>query len=172
MAGGRVVPHPDRPASGAARSRLRVGERAPDFTLPGPGGKLFTLAELLREGVLVLYFYPKDQTPGCTIEACAFRDEIDAFTAAGAQVVGVSRDDEESHARFTAKHKLTFLLLSDENGEVHERYGVHKKLGFIPDRSTFVIDREGIVRHEFSSMIRMRAHVQESLAIVRSLAGR
>jgi peroxiredoxin Q/BCP len=167
---GRVVPHPDRPVAGVSASRPVVGARAPDFTLPGPGGRPHSLAELLRDGTVVLYFYPKDQTPGCTIEACAFRDEIEAFTAAGAQVVGVSRDDEESHARFVEKHKLPFLLLSDMDGETHERYGVTKKLGFIPDRTTFVIDHNGIVRHVFSSMIRMRAHVNESLAIVRSLA--
>ena len=169
MSGNRVVPHPDRSARG---SRPSVGERAPDFTLPGPGGQLVSLAELVRAGTIVLYFYPKDQTPGCTIEACAFRDELEAFTAAGAQVVGVSRDDEASHARFVAKHRLPFLLLSDTDGETHARYGVTKKLGFIPDRTTFVIDREGVVRHVFSSMIRMRAHVDESLAIVRSLAAR
>ena len=146
-----------------------VGERAPEFTLPGPGGRAVSLAELLRGGTVVLYFYPKDQTPGCTMEACAFRDDIDAFSAAGAQVVGISRDDEASHARFAAKHKLQFLLLSDTTGETHTRYGVTKKLGFIPDRMTFVIDRGGIVRHVFSSMLRMRAHVDESLAIVRQL---
>jgi peroxiredoxin Q/BCP len=146
-----------------------VGERAPEFTLPGPGGRPVSLAELLRGGVVVLYFYPKDQTPGCTMEACAFRDDIDAFSAAGAQVVGISRDDEASHARFAAKHKLPFLLLSDTTGETHARYGVTKKLGFIPDRMTFVIDQQGVVRHIFQSMLRMRAHVDESLSIVRSL---
>jgi thioredoxin-dependent peroxiredoxin len=146
-----------------------VGERAPEFTLPGPGGRAVSLAALLRGGTVVLYFYPKDQTPGCTMEACAFRDDIDAFSAAGAQVVGISRDDEASHARFAAKHKLPFLLLSDTTGETHTRYGVTKKLGFIPDRMTFVIDRQGIVRHVFSSMLRMRAHVDESLATVRRL---
>ena len=119
-----------------------VGERAPEFTLPGPGGRAVSLAELLRGGTVVLYFYPKDQTPGCTMEACAFRDDIDAFSAAGAQVVGISRDDEASHARFAAKHKLPFLLLSDTTGETHARYGVTKKLGFIPDRMTFVIDQQ------------------------------
>ena len=98
-----------------------------------------------------------------------FRDELDSFTEAGAQVVGISRDDEASHARFAAKHKLPFLLLSDTTGETHARYGVTKKLGFIPDRTTFVIDRDGIVRHVFSSMIRMRAHIDESLAIVKRL---
>jgi peroxiredoxin Q/BCP len=149
--------------------RPAVGATAPDFTLPGPGGLSVSLAELRRNGAVVLYFYPKDQTPGCTMEACGFRDEIDRFGEAGAQVVGVSRDDETSHARFAAKHKLPFLLLSDTTGEVHARYGVTKKLGLIPDRTTFVIDRDGIVRHVFSSMIRMRAHVDESLAIVRRL---
>ena len=150
--------------------QIVVGARAPEFTLPGPGGRPVSLAELLRGGTVVLYFYPKDQTPGCTMEACAFRDDIDAFTAAGAQVVGISRDDEASHARFAAKHKLPFLLLSDTSGETHSRYGVTKKLGFIPDRMTFVIDRDGIVRHVFSSMLRMRAHIDESLATVRSLS--
>jgi thioredoxin-dependent peroxiredoxin len=150
-------------------SRPAVGEPAPDFTLPGPGGAPVSLADLLRRGPVVLYFYPKDQTPGCTMEACAFRDAIDAFGSAGAQVVGISRDDETSHARFAAKHKLPFLLLSDTTGETHARYGVTKKLGLIPDRMTFVIDREGIIRHVFQSMIRMRAHVDESLAIVRRL---
>jgi thioredoxin-dependent peroxiredoxin len=146
-----------------------VGAPAPDFTLPGPGGRSVSLAELRRNGAVVLYFYPKDQTPGCTMEACGFRDEIDEFAEAGAQVVGVSRDDETSHARFAARHKLPFLLLSDTSGEVHARYGVSKKLGLIPDRTTFVIDRDGVVRHVFSSMLRMRAHVDESLAIVRRL---
>ena len=150
-------------------NRPVTGAPAPDFTLPGPGGRSVSLAELLRGGAVVLYFYPKDQTPGCTMEACGFRDELDSFTEAGAQVVGISRDDETSHARFAAKHKLPFLLLSDTTGETHARYGVTKKLGLIPDRTTFVIDRDGIVRHVFSSMIRMRAHIDESLAIVRRL---
>jgi peroxiredoxin Q/BCP len=149
--------------------RPSVGAPAPDFTLPGPGGRPVSLAELRRGGAVVLYFYPKDQTPGCTMEACGFRDALAAFTEAGAQVVGISRDDETSHARFAAKHKLPFLLLSDTTGETHARYGVTKKLGLIPDRTTFVIDGDGIVRHVFSSMIRMRAHVDESLAIVQRL---
>jgi thioredoxin-dependent peroxiredoxin len=174
-----LKPRADRPRrsyashmSGQSPSRPAVGEPAPDFTLPGPGGRAVSLAELRRGGTVVLYFYPKDQTPGCTIEACAFRDDIDAFSAAGAQVVGISRDDEASHARFAARHKLPFLLLSDTTGETHARYGVNKKLGLIPDRTTFVIDPQGIVRHVFSSMIRMRAHVDESLAIVRRLSDR
>jgi peroxiredoxin Q/BCP len=151
--------------------RPRVGERAPDFTLPGPGGAPVSLAEVLGKGPVVVYFYPKDETLGCTVEACAFRDLFEEFVGAGAEVLGVSRDDAESHARFAAHHTLPFRLLSDPTGEVHARYGVARHLGIVPERITFVIDRDGIVRHVVSSMVRMRAHVNESLAMVRQLGG-
>ena len=155
-----------------AGQRPKLGERAPDFTLPGPGGTSVHLADLLGKGPLVVYFYPKDETAGCTAEACAFRDAYEDFGSAGAQVVGISRDDPESHRRFAAHHRLPFLLLSDPTGEVHDRYGVASRLGgILRDRVTFVLDREGVVRHVFSSGLRMRAHVDESLAIVRRLAG-
>jgi peroxiredoxin Q/BCP len=153
-----------------AERTLAVGERAPDFTLPGPAGEPVRLGELLGRGPVVLYFYPKDHTLGCTIEACAFRDEYRDFVAAGAEVVGLSRDDEASHARFAAEHTLPFPLLSDVTGEVHARYGVGKTLGLIPDRVTFVIDRHGVVRHIYTSMVRMRAHVERALAAVRELS--
>src|SRR3954449_2304912 len=121
--------------------RPRIGERAPDFTLVGPGGKSVALADLLGKGPIVLYFYPKDETTGCTLEACAFRDLHDDFVAAGAEGVGVSRDDQASHARFAEHHKLPFLLLSDGSGEVHASYGVRQHLGgLLKDRVTFVID--------------------------------
>ncbi|MEP6653681.1 MAG: peroxiredoxin [Myxococcales bacterium] len=147
----------------------RVGERAPDFTLAGPGGVAVTLGDLLKRGPIVLYFYPQDETPGCTIEACSFRDSHEEFVNAAAQVVGVSRDDEASHRRFAAKHHLPFLLLSDPTGEVHDAYGVGKTLGVLRDRVTLVIDRTGIVRHVFTSKIRMRAHIAEALSVVRQL---
>jgi peroxiredoxin Q/BCP len=154
-----------------AGQRPKLGERAPDFTLPGPGGTSVHLADLLGKGPVVVYFYPKDETAGCTAEACAFRDAYEDFGSAGAQVVGISRDDPESHRRFAAHHRLPFLLLSDPTGEVHDRYGVASRLGgILRDRVTFVVDREGVVRHVFSSGLRMRAHVDESLAIVRQLA--
>jgi peroxiredoxin Q/BCP len=157
-------------ASQASAPRPSVGERAPDFTLPGPAGAPVRLAELLGKGPVVVYFYPKDETLGCTVEACAFRDTFDEFIAAGADVVGISRDDTESHARFAAHHRLPFRLLSDPTGEVHARYGVARQLGIVPERITFVLDRDGIVRHVVSSMVRMRAHVNESLSVVRQLA--
>jgi peroxiredoxin Q/BCP len=146
-----------------------VGERAPDFTLAGPGGAAVKLGDLLKRGPIVLYFYPKDETSGCTVEACSFRDSHEDFLKAAAQVVGISRDDEESHKRFVAKHHLPFLLLSDPNEEVHAAYGVGKMLGVFKDRVTFVIDRQGIVRHVFTSKIRMRAHMAEALAAIRQL---
>src|SRR4051812_33557633 len=99
--------------------RPRVGERAPGFVLAGPQGKPVALADLLGKGPIVLYFYPKDETSGCTAEACAFRDAYEDFVAAGAEVVGVSRDDQAAHARFAANHRLPFLLLSDLNGDAH-----------------------------------------------------
>jgi peroxiredoxin Q/BCP len=146
-----------------------VGQRAPDFTLPDAEARPVALAELLSRGPLILYFYPKDETMGCTVEACAFRDAHDEFVGIGAQVVGVSRDSPASHARFAAHHRLPFTLLSDETGEVHKRYGVGGLLAFI-ERVTFVIDRDGIVRHRFDSKLRWRAHVTTALSGLRQVS--
>jgi peroxiredoxin Q/BCP len=145
------------------------GERAPDFTLAGADGAMVKLGELLQRGPIVLYFYPKDETVGCTIEACSFRDSHEEFVKAAAQVVGISRDDQASHQRFAAKHQLPFLLLSDPQGQVHAAYGVGATLGVLRDRVTFVIDRGGIVRNVFTSKIRMRAHIAQALAVIRQL---
>ena len=149
--------------------RPNVGDHAPDFTLPDGGGAPVRLSELLSRKAVVLYFYPKDETPGCTVESCAFRDAYDDFTAAGAEVVGVSRDDGVSHQKFAAHHHLPYVLLSDPEGRVHDLYGVRTRLGFLRDRVTFVIDRTGIVRHVFTSMIDMQGHVKKALPIVRQL---
>lgn len=142
---------------------LPVGARVPDFTLPDATGRSVSLTELLARGPVVLYFYPADETMGCTVEACAFRDANQAFVERDAQIVGVSRDSPDSHARFAAHHRLPFLLLSDESGEVHDRLGIGKVLA-IGDRVTFVIDRAGFVRHRFTSKLRWRAHVTTALA--------
>jgi peroxiredoxin Q/BCP len=149
--------------------QVGVGERAPDFTLPDATGRTVALSDLLSRGPLVLYFYPKDETMGCTVEACAFRDANDEFAEVGAQVVGISRDNPASHARFAAHHRLPFTLLSDETGDVHERYGIGKLLAF-GDRVTLVIDRDGIVRHRFDSKLRWRAHVTTALSSVRQVS--
>lgn len=148
----------------------RVGERAPDFTLPRADGTPFRLSEAVRRGVVVLYFYPKDETMGCVAEACAFRDEYDVFTEAGAEVVGVSADSSESHRQFAEHHRLPFVLLTDADGAVRKLYGVGKALGILDGRMTYVIDTKGVVRHVFSSRLQPTRHVAEALAIVRGLA--
>lgn len=148
----------------------RVGERAPDFTLPRADGTPFRLSDAVRRGVVVLYFYPKDETTGCVAEACAFRDQYDVFTGAGAQVVGVSADSSESHRQFAAHHRLPFVLLSDADGAVRKLYGVGKALGILDGRITFVIDTGGVVRHVFSSRLHPTRHVAEALAMVRETA--
>ena len=148
---------------------IRTGEKAPDFTLPSANGENVSLSSLLGKRTVVLYFYPKDDTPGCTAEACEFRDHYEEFKAAGAEVVGVSADSAGSHERFASKHKLPFLLLSDRDGEVRARYGVKSTLGLFPGRETFVIDRTGVVRYAFRSQIRFGAHVANALDVVKSL---
>jgi peroxiredoxin Q/BCP len=116
-----------------------------------------------------LYFYPKDETPGCTKEACAFRDSYEVFTDAGAEVIGVSSDSVESHAGFAGHHKLPFTLLSDEGGRVRKSYGVPATLGLLPGRVTYVIGRDGVVRHVLSSQVQIGRHIDSALAVVREL---
>src|SRR5690606_17132246 len=101
---------------------------------------------------LVVYFYPKDETFGCTREACSFRDQYEDFVSAGAEVIGVSRDDQSAHARFRENHKLPFTLLTDPNGAVAKSWGVQGMMG-IPGRVTFVFDKDGVCRHRFESQI-------------------
>lgn len=150
--------------------RPAAGDRAPDFTLPTAGGGRFRLSDLRGRRAVVLYFYPRDETSGCTAEACAFRDAYEVFTASGAEVVGVSGDSEASHRAFASHHRLPFVLLSDPDRKVHALYGVTRWLGFLGGRVTFVIDRDGVVRHVFESQLRATRHVQEALATVRELA--
>ena len=150
-------------------NKVDVGDLAPDFTLPDQTGTPVRLHNLVGRKAVVLYFYPKDQTPGCTVEARASRDSYDAFTAADAEVIGVSADSVASHRRFAANQGLPFLLLSDRDGKVRELYGVEKTLGLLPGRVTYVIDREGVVRHVYSSQLRVTRHSRESLAVARAL---
>jgi peroxiredoxin Q/BCP len=148
---------------------VQAGDKAPDFTLPSQAGEPVRLSDRLGERVVVLYFYPKDETPGCTKEACAFRDSYEVFTDVGAEVIGVSSDSAESHAAFAGHHKLPFTLLSDEGGRVRKSYGVPSTLGLLPGRVTYVIDRDGIVRHVVNSQVNIGRHVDSTLAMVREL---
>jgi thioredoxin-dependent peroxiredoxin len=145
------------------------GDKAPDFTLPSQTGEPVRLHDRLGERVVVLYFYPKDNTSGCTAEACAFRDSHEVFAEAGAEVIGISSDSVEKHAGFAGKHGLPFTLLADAGGKVRKAYGVPAALGVIPGRVTYVIDRDGTVRHVFNSMTNVKGHVKDALEVVRTL---
>ena len=147
---------------------VQVGDPAPDFTLPSSTGEMVSLSSFQGREV-VLFFYPKDGTPGCTAEACSFRDSHQAFQDAGAVVIGVSSDSEGSHQQFASRWNLPFLLLSDSKGEVRARYGVARTLGVLPGRVTYLIARDGIVRHIFSSQFQPGKHVTEMLAKLKEL---
>jgi peroxiredoxin Q/BCP len=149
---------------------IGVGDRAPEFEVPLADGSRVGLAELLARGPVVAFFYPKDQTPGCTAEACSFRDAYAAFTGGGAQVVGISSDSSASHAAFAQTHRLPFPLVADVGGKVRKAYGVPKAMGLLPGRVTYVIDRDGIVRSVFNSMFEPQKHVAAALDVLKTLA--
>lgn len=149
--------------------KVRVGNGAPGFALTSQYGQTVRLGDLIGEKAIVLYFYPKDDTPGCTAEACSFGDAYEDFVEAGAEVVGVSSDSAESHGRFAAGNGLPFILLSDDGGEVRRLYGVSSTLGIFPGRVTYVIDKRGVVRHVFSSQFGATRHVDEALKVVQAL---
>jgi peroxiredoxin Q/BCP len=148
---------------------LEIGSRAPDFSLPDQTGKRVNLGDYLGKLNLVLFFYPKDESYGCTREACSFRDNYEVFREAGAAVIGISSDDVASHQAFAANHKLPFLLLSDRDKTVAGKYGVGKSLGILPGRVTFVIDKQGIIRMIFSSQLNFEKHVTEAIGILKTL---
>ncbi len=145
---------------------VQVGDHAPVFRLKDQSGTLVDMADLIGKTPVVVYFYPKDDTPGCTAESCAFRDSYEVFKEAGAEVVGISADTPESHMRFANKHRLPFTLLSDTNNEVRTLYGVPATLFILPGRVTYIIDQKGIVRHIFDSQLDFNAHVKESLTVI------
>jgi peroxiredoxin Q/BCP len=146
---------------------LKVGDKAPDFSLPDTVGKLVSLKDFNGKK-LVLYFYPKDMTPGCTAEACSFRDNIDEIRAKGAEVVGVSADPAILHRKFIDKFSLNFPLLSDESKEMLAQYGVWKQKSFMGkkymgiERTTIIIDEKGVVRHIFPK-VKVVGHTKEVL---------
>jgi thioredoxin-dependent peroxiredoxin len=146
---------------------VEVGDKAPDFALPGPGGKLISLKEL-RGRKVVLYFYPKDDTPGCTKEACSFRDFQPEFEKQNSIVLGVSPDSATSHQRFTEKYGLTFPLISDVEKKIVTAYGVWKKRSMYGrsfmgiERSTFIINEKGTISHVFRR-VKVEGHTNEVL---------
>lgn len=156
-------------ATPSSAGKVTIGDRAPDFTLPTQSGEQVRLHDLLGDRALVLFFYPKDNTSGCTAEVCAFRDSYEVFKEAGAGVVGVSSDSVDSHAAFVGKHNLPFTLLSDKGGTVRRLYGVPATLGLLPGRVTYILDKQGVVRHMFSSQMAIGKHVSEALHVIEAL---
>jgi peroxiredoxin Q/BCP len=152
---------------------VEIGKKAPDFKLPTDSGGTVSL-KALRGKPVVLYFYPKDDTSGCTTEACGFRDNLPKFDRVKAEVIGISRDSVKSHDKFKAKYELPFALASDEEGKVSDAYGTwvqksmygRKYMGM--ERATFLIDKEGVVRHIWRK-VKVPGHVEEVLAAVKDL---
>jgi len=151
-------------------SSVSVGEQAPDFRLRSQDGTLVSLGDFRGKKAVVLYFYPKDETPGCTKEACSFRDSYEDFASAGAEVVGISGDSISAHKGFAAHHRLPFTLLADEGNTVRKAYGVPSTMWILPGRVTYVIDKQGVVRHVFNSQLQATKHVDEALQVVRQIA--
>lgn len=145
---------------------LEKGTTAPDFELPNQEGENIRLYDLLKKGPVVLYFYPKDETRGCTAEACSFRDSYETFKDAGAEVVGVSKDSTADHKAFAENHRLPFQLLSDSDKKVHDLYKVPKTLFVLPGRVTYVIGTDHNVLHTFNSMWKPEQHVREALDVL------
>ncbi len=152
-----------------AKELLKVGDAAPDFTVEKQDGTQFHLHDYLGKKNIVLYFYPRDESGGCTKEACSFRDNYDVFKTTGAEVVGINSQSVESHKKFAEHHHLPFILLSDKGSKVQQLYGVPNKYIFVTGRVTFVIDKQGVIRDVFSSLTDAEKHVTEALAILKGL---
>lgn len=147
-----------------ANKSVQVGDLAPNFERTSSGGETVSLSRFRGKSEVVLFFYPKDNSPVCTAEACAFRDSYERFRDAGAEVIGVSADSDQSHKRFASRHKLPFHLISDPDGSLRALFGVPKTLGLFPGRVTYLIDREGVVQHVISSQLQASRHVDEMLS--------
>ncbi|MEM7007945.1 MAG: peroxiredoxin [Thermodesulfobacteriota bacterium] len=149
---------------------VKIGDTAPNFALFSDTGEAIELQDFLGKSPVVLFFYPKDNTAVCTKEVCHFRDNIEQFKEIeNAEVLGISSDTVESHKQFSDAHSLPFKLLSDPDEDVRKEYGVPKTLGILPGRVTYVIDKDGIVRHIYSSQLNYKAHVNEAISALKSI---
>jgi peroxiredoxin Q/BCP len=147
--------------------KVKVGDTAPEFELKDKDGNLVKLSDFRGKQSVVVYFYPKDETPGCTAQACSFRDSYEDFKEVGAEVIGISSDGTGSHSGFAEHHRLPFILLSDPIGKARKAYGAYDLFGMIPGRVTYVIDKEGKVIHTFDSQLSPTKHIRESLEALR-----
>ena len=147
--------------------KLKIGDQIPPFSLKDQNGNLRSSNKINKS--LVLFFYPKDDTPGCTIEACGFRDKYDLFKILGAEVWGISNGSTQSHLEFANKNKLQYPLLCDQNNILRKKFGVPKKLGFIEGRVTYIINSQGIIKHIFEDLINGPAHIKEAVKALKKL---
>ncbi|MBU2527406.1 MAG: peroxiredoxin [Bacteroidetes bacterium] len=148
---------------------LRKGDLFPDFSLTDQHGSVFQLKDWVGQKILVIYFYPKDYTPGCTKEACSFRDQYTVFQTAGAEVIGISDDTTDKHKKFANTYQLPFRLLADEGGKLRKKIGIPTDLfGLIPGRATFVIDLEGYIAMAFKSM-NATQHIRQAIKTIEQL---
>lgn len=148
---------------------LRVGDRAPDFTLQAQDGRTVSLHDYAGSKNVVIYFYPKDFTIGCTAETKEFSDNYDEVLGLGAEVIGISSDSTVSHGSFAEECGARFPMLADEGGKVRESFGAKGSFGLMPGRVTFVIDKQGVVRHVFSSQLRPRHHITEAVEALKAI---
>ncbi len=147
---------------------LKVGDKLPIFLAKDTNGNLFNSQDYIGKQPLVIYFYPKDDTPGCTAQACSFRDNYQEFKDLGAEVIGISSDTVTSHLKFKSKFNLPFILLSDNDKKLRKLFGVQNSLFIIPGRETFVIDKQGIVIMVFNSMS-SEIHITKALKVLKKL---
>ena len=153
-----------------AMHKIEKGSNVPGFTLPDQDGNLFNIDTVLGKKNLVIYFYPKDDTPGCTKEACYFRDQFEVFKEEDAEIIGISGQSVKSHKEFATKYKLNYTLLSDDGNEIRKLFGVPTNfLGFIPGRVTYVVNKKGKVVYTFNSQSEATKHVDEALRILKLL---
>lgn len=150
--------------------KITVGSKIPSFELKDQNGELFNIESVLGKKNLIIYFYPKDDTPGCTKEACAFRDQFEVFQDIDAMVIGISGQSVESHHDFALKHRLNFTLLSDEGNNLRKKFGVPANMfGLIAGRVTYVVDKSGKVVFTFNSQMQAEKHVEEALKILKEM---
>lgn len=148
---------------------LKIGDIIPNFAAKDSHGEIFESQSVLGRKPLVIYFYPKDNTPGCTTEACSFRDQYEDFKDLGAEVIGISSDSVKSHQSFANKYKLPFVLLSDEDKKLRNLFGVRNNLfGLLPGRVTYIIDKNGVLIYVFDSMDAAK-HIPKALSIIKEL---
>ncbi|MGO4818148.1 peroxiredoxin [Flavobacterium sp. W22_SRS_FP1] len=150
---------------------LKVGDKIPNFVAKDTEGNDFDIKELLGKKPLVIYFYPKDSSPGCTAQACSFRDQYEDFKDLGAEVIGISGDSVDSHKKFAKQYKLPFILLSDNYKKIRKLFGVSSSMfGMLPGRVTYVADKNGEIKMIFDSSMMATKHITKALQAIKDLA--